>query len=166
MAQDLVIHPERLTVKPLVFHGSVEIAALPRLRDIVASSGGKLNYTVTARRDPQGRQVVSCIIEGFVFLTCQTSLEQFRHGISIDDRLVLVEREAELPPIEEESDAEDYMVADGPLAVLDLVEDAVLLALPMVPRKPGLEEARGERPRRGGGESPFAALASLRKRPQ
>jgi uncharacterized protein len=109
---------------------------------------------------------VSCIIEGFVFLTCQTSLEEFRHGVSIDDRLVLVQREAELPPIEEESDAEDYMVADGPLAVLDLVEDAVLLALPMVPRKPGLEEAQGEPQRREGGESPFAALASLRKRPQ
>ena len=166
MVRELIVHPERLTAKPLVFEGTVAVDALPRLRDIVASSAGELRYTVTARRDPQGRQVVSCIIEGFVFLTCQTSLEEFRHGVSIDDRLVLVTREAELPPIEEESDAEDYMVADGPLAVLDLVEDAVLLALPMVPRKPGLEEAQGGRPRRDGGESPFAALASLRKRPQ
>jgi uncharacterized protein len=110
--------------------------------------------------------VVLCIIEGFVFLTCQTSLEHFRHGISIDERLVLVDSEAELPPIEEESDAEDYLVADAPLDILGLVEDAVLLALPMVPRKPGLEERGAEPPRREDGESPFAALAKLGKRPE
>ena len=49
----------------------------------------------------------------------------------------------------------------------DLVEDAVLLSLPMVPRKPGLEEAReAGKPGKKRGESPFAALASLKKRPK
>jgi uncharacterized protein len=96
---------------------------------------------------------------------CQSSLEAFRHGISVQDRLVLVENEAQLPPVEEENDVEDYLVADEPLDIRDLVEDAVLLALPMVPRKPGLEEAKG-----GGGEpavrkeSPFAVLASLKRK--
>ena len=166
MSRDLFIHPERLSGKPLVFRGTARVDDLPRVREVVASPAGELRYTVTARRDAQGRKVVSCIIEGFVFLTCQTSLEEFRHGVSIDDRLVLVDREADLPPIEEESDAEDYMVADGPLAVLGLVEDAVLLALPMVPRKPGLEEPKDERPRGEARDSPFAALAALRKRPE
>ena len=166
MARDLLLRPERIATKPLVFQGTLDSDDLPRLREVVATPAGELRYKVTARRDAQGRKVVSCIIEGFVFLTCQTSLEEFRHGISIDDRLVLVDREAELPPIEEESDAEDYMVADGPLAVVELVEDAVLLALPMVPRKPGLEEPQDERPRGGAGETPFAALAALRKRPK
>ena len=166
MVREPAIHPERLSAKPTVFEGTIAVDELPRLRELVASPAGELRYSVTAHRDAQGRKVVSCIIEGFVFLTCQTTLEEFRHGVSIDDRLVLVEREAELPPIEEENDAEDYTVADGPLAVLDLVEDAVLLALPMVPRKPGLEEAQSGRPRSEGGGSPFAALASLRKRRQ
>jgi len=166
MVREPAIHPERLSAKPTVFEGTIAVDELPRLRELVASPAGELHYTVTAHRDAQGLKVVSCIIEGFVFLTCQTTLEEFRHGVSIDDRLVLVEREAELPPIEEENDAEDYTVADGPLAVLDLVEDAVLLALPMVPRKPGLEEAQSGRPRSEGGGSPFAALASLRKRRQ
>jgi uncharacterized protein len=166
MPRELLIRPERLAEKPLVFKGTVAVDALPRLRDVVANAPGELRYTVTARQDAQRRKVVSCIIEGFVFLTCQSSLEDFRHGVSVDDRLVLVDSEAELPPIEEESDAEDYMVADGPLAILDLVEDAVLLCLPMVPRKPGLEEPHGERPRGEAHDSPFAALAALRKRPE
>jgi uncharacterized protein len=161
----VLLDPERISDKPQIFEGLLMPAELPRLGEEVAKPEGELRYTVTARRDRQRRKVVSCMIEGFVFLTCQTSLEDFRHCVSIDDRLVLVDTEAELPPIEEESDAEDYLVADGPLDILGLVEDAVLLSLPMVPRKPGLEEPQVEPPRRAG-ESPFAALASLRKRPK
>ena len=166
MSAALILDPERIADKPQVFQGTLVPGELPRLGEEVAKLEGELHYKVTARRDRQRRKVVSCIIEGFVFLTCQTSLEDFRHGVSIDDRLVLVDTEAELPPIEEESDAEDYLVADGPLDILGLVEDAVLLSLPMVPRKPGLEEREAEPPLRAAGESPFAALASLRKRPK
>lgn len=166
MAEDPVIHPERICERPIVFAGRIDLEAFPRLEESLANRDAELDYTVTARLDKQRRKVVSCIIEGFVFLTCQTTLEAFRHGISIDDRLVLVDDESQLPPIEEESDAEDYLVADGPLDVLDLVEDAVLLALPMVPRKPGLDEAQPAGKREDPKQSPFAALASLKKRPK
>ena len=167
MTDELLIHPERITDKPLLFTGRVDLDDFPRLAESLANENCELRYTVTARLDKQRRKIVSCIIEGFVFLTCQSTLEAFRHAISIDDRLVLVGHESELPPIEEESDAEDYLVADAPLDVLDLVEDAVLLALPMVPRKQGLEEAReAGKPGKERGESPFAALASLKKRPK
>jgi uncharacterized protein len=125
-----------------------------------------IHYKVTARLDPTRRKVVSCIIEGFVFLTCQTTLEVFRHVISINDALVLVDSESQLPPIEEEREAEDYIVADGPIDVLDLVEEAVLLALPMVPRKPGLEAAGPAEPVAPQRQSPFAALDRLKKKPE
>ena len=166
MADAFLIHPDRISSKPLVFEGLADLAALPRLEDSLATDECELKYKVTARLDPQRRKVVSCIIEGFVFLTCQTTLEAFRHAISIADRLVIVDDESHLPPIEEESDEEDYLVADGPLDVLELVEDAVLLALPMVPRKPGADEAAAAARPKPGGESPFAALASLKKRPK
>jgi uncharacterized protein len=156
--------PAQLTDRPMVFEETLGVEAFPRLLESLANEEGELRYRVSAGLDRERRRVVSCIIEGFVFLTCQKSLEAFRYDVSVEDRLVLVSSEQELPPIEEESDAEDYLVADGPLDLRDLVEDAVLLALPMVPRKPGLEDAPGE----GGkapapGDSPFAALAGLKK---
>ena len=163
MSDDYLIDPDRLSEKPLVFEGTLAPADLERLSESLATGEGELRYRITARLDSQRRKVASCIIEGFVFLTCQSSLEVFRHGIAIDDRLVLVDAESELPSIEEESETEDYLVADEPLDIRDLVEDAVLLALPMVPRKPGLEgvkEGAGDAVRK---ESPFAALASLKK---
>jgi uncharacterized protein len=167
MTEELLIDPERISDKPLVFAGTAKLEDLPRLEESLANGDCELNYRVTARLDRERRKVVSCIIEGFVFLTCQSSLEAFRHEIFIDDQLVLVDDESGLPPIEEESDAEDYLVVDGPLDVLDLVEDAVLLALPMVPRKPGLEESKGAgKPEKARDPSPFAALESLKKRPK
>ena len=159
----MLIHPDRLSDKPQVFKGTFSPGELDRLEDALAHGEGELHYTVTARLDPLRRRVVSCIIEGFVFLTCQSSLEAFRFAISVDDRLVLVGAESELPPVEEESETEDYLVVEDPLDIRDVVQDAVLLALPMVPRKPGLDGQAvkgGEAVRK---ESPFAALASLKK---
>ena len=156
---------ERLSATPTTFQGVAVPGDLERLAELLANGKGELRYKVSARRDPQRRTVVSCIIEGFVFLTCQTTLEAFRHAISINDALVLVDSESELPPIEEEREAEDYIVADGPVDVLDLVEEAVLLALPMVPRKPGLESGGPAEPVAAQRESPFAALDRLKKKP-
>ena len=165
MDESFLIHPERLSDKPLVFEGTFGPEDLERLRESLAEGPGELRYRITAALDIQRRKVVSCIIEGFVFLLCQSSLDVFRQEISVEDRLVLVDGEAGLPPIEEESDVEDYLVADGPLDIRDLVEDAVLLSLPMVPRKPGLEEAKEGGKDAVRKESPFAALASLKKHP-
>ena len=166
MTDEFLIHPERLATRPQVFEGTFVPADLERLEDSLADDRGELKYRITAQLDPQRRKVVSCIIEGFVFLTCQASLEAFRHDVSVADRLILVDSEEELPGIEEESESEDYVVADEPLDIRDLVEDAVLLALPMVPRKPGLEAAKGEEGHDEAAKpSPFAALQGL-KRPK
>jgi uncharacterized protein len=164
MAEDYLIDPQRLSTKPLVLEGRFSPADLERLDESLANGEGELRYRITAALDEHRRKMVSCIINGFVFLTCQTSLEAFRHEIAVDDRLVLVDEESQLPPAEEESDTEDYLVAGEPLDIRDLVEDAVLLALPMVPRKPGLAEPREEAAQpQSQRESPFAALASLKK---
>ncbi len=164
-SEEPLIRPDRIGAKPRVWEGTFVPGALERLEDALANGDGELRYHVTAVLDARHRRVVSCTIKGFVFLTCQASLEAFRHDISIADRLVLVDSEAELPQIGEENDSEDYLVADAPLDIRDLVEDAVLLALPMVPRKPGLGEAcREDDEGVAREESPFAALAGLKRK--
>jgi uncharacterized protein len=164
MRDPYLIDPERLTDQPQVLEGILHPADLERLEDSLANAEGELRYRVSAHLDLQRRKVVSCIIEGFVFLTCQVSLEAFRHGVSIHDRLILVDNESQLPPVEAESETEDHLVADEPLDIRDLVEDAVLLSLPMMPRKPGLEQAGEGKKIEGAKPSPFAALASLKRK--
>lgn len=161
--EQFLIHPERIDAKPQVLRGTFAPADLERLEGAIAGEAGELRYEITAQLDRQRRKTLSCIIEGFVFLICQNTLEAFRQEISIRDRLVLVDDESGLPSVEEESEDEDYVVADEPLDVRDLVEDAVLLSLPMIPRKPGTEGAARPEAPQGPKPSPFAALASLKK---
>src|SRR6187200_2254354 len=123
---EYLIHLDRITTKPLVFKGTFVPADLERLEESLADGRGELRYEIAAALDKQRQKVVSCIIEGFVFLICQNTLEAFRHEISIRDQLVLVDDESRLPPVEEEGEEKDYVVADEPLDIRDLVEDAVL----------------------------------------
>jgi len=163
MTDQQLIHPDRLSEKGTVFEGVIRPGELENLADELASPDGELRYRVTARLDGVRRHVVSCIINGFVFLTCQRSFEAFRHEVAIEDRLVLVGSEEELPPFEEEGDREDFVVATEPVDVRDLVEEAVILSLPMVPRKPGWEPAPEAGDGKPGKPSPFAALAGLKR---
>lgn len=163
MRDEWTIDPETLSSRPRVLKGVLKPGDLPRVADLVASPEGELRYEVSAWLDPQRRKVVSCIIKGFAQLTCQVTMEAFRHDIDVSDRLVLVDDESGLPPIENESEEEDFVVADGPLDVREMLEDAVILALPMIPRKPGAAEpAQVPKEREPRKESPFAAL----KRPK
>lgn len=158
------IIPDRLGAKAEVFEGTVHPDELEGLDDLVAGPEGELTYHVEARLDAQQRRIVSCRIAGFVTLACQATGELFRHPVIIDDHLVLVPTEADLPPFEAEGDEADYVVATGPMPVQDLVEEAVVLALPMVPKKPGAESSSAEAVGNDKGPSPFAALASLKSR--
>jgi uncharacterized protein len=172
MRDPYLIDPKYLADQPQVFEGIFHPADLERLEDSLANDEGELRYRVAAQLDQQRRKVVSCIIEGFVFLTCQVSLEAFRHDVAIQDRLVLVDDESQLPPVEAESETEDHLVADEPLDIRDLVEDAVLLSLPMMPRKPGGGAEGGAKrgPESGGAtpvdekSSPFAVLAGFKRK--
>ncbi len=156
-----IIHPDRIPPKGVHFEGVVRPGDLEGLADELASPDGELRYRVSATLDGHQRRIVSCIINGFVFLTCQSTFDAFRHDIAIDDRLVLVDSEEQLPSIDEEGDGEDFVVATEPVEVRSLVEEAVILSLPMVPRKPGAgpgQEPAGE----PGKPSPFAALAGFK----
>ncbi|QJR15213.1 YceD family protein [Usitatibacter palustris] len=163
MADDWIIDPTMLSTKPKVLSGRLTPADLDGVLDLVAGPEGEFDYTVSAYLDKQQRKVVSCIIKGFAPLTCQSTLEVFRFDVAIEDRLVLVDDESSLPPIEMESEDEDFVVVDGPIDVRDLVEDAVILALPMVPRKPGLEDVPAKAEDVPKKESPFAVLRAVKK---
>ena len=98
-------------------------------------------------------------------LVCQRTLETFSYRLSIDQRLGLIadeSGEAALP-----AGYEPLLVPDGQLAIADVIEDELILALPVVPLKPGAplewNDPPGEAPESAATASPFAVLGSLKK---
>lgn len=114
------------------FAGSVPLAKLPRLAASLAESSGTLQVELQATRDDEGQDWLHGEIRGRLPLTCQRGLHIFDWHCDVALSLCLVETEAEEEKLLK--DTESYLVEDDELPLRDLVEEEVLLALPMMPR--------------------------------
>ena len=114
------------------FAGSVPLAKLPRLAATLADATGALQVELQATRDDEGQDWLHGEIRGHLPLTCQRGLHAFDWHCDVALSLCLVETEAEEEKLLKE--CESYLVQDDELPLRDLVEEEVLLALPMMPR--------------------------------
>jgi uncharacterized protein len=147
-----------------VLEGEIGAEDLPRLHDVLVAGEQRLRYELRAgwssRREPQ----ITCTIEGLVKLECQRCLGIYEHQIKAHSTLVFVSDESKLPPIEEEDESVDYVVADKRLNVSLLLEDEVILSLPLAPRHTKGEcEQSLRHPMEQETSSPFAALTKLKR---
>ncbi len=98
-------------------------------------------------------------------LTCQRSMQRFLLPVKVTQRLGLIRDEDEESSLPEEYEAL-LVPEDGQLRPLDLVEDELVLAVPVVPLSPDGEAvdqdwAPSEEETKKA--NPFAALAALKK---
>lgn len=151
------------------FEGSLPMAALPRLCEVLADAAGELRYELDFGRDDLGTDYLDVRVQAPLTLTCQRTLEPFVLPVTVDARLGLIrlERdEAGLPP-----GCEPLLLAeDGRVNPVEVIEDELLLALPLVPVNPDSslpDEVTGSDPAPDAGdehkENPFAVLRELKK---
>ncbi len=140
--------------------GEVSVAALPRLRESVATPDGSVRFEVAATR-VDGKPAVQVRVSGQVMLECQRCLLPM--SFAFESRRELVFADPPADPEEEGEDA-DFVGADVRLEAMDLVEEEALLCLPMIPRHP-LGECPGALPaaQSDGKPSPFAVLKVVRR---
>lgn len=147
--------------------GKLALTQLTRLSDMLASREGWLDCRLAGcriERDGEARLGLALQVSGRLRLHCQRCLAEFGFDCVIDSRLLLVPAGAAWPEEDLETDDYDAIPASRELSVLSLVEDEVLLALPIVPRHadclpPDASAAAEEK----GEPSPFAVLAGLKK---
>lgn len=148
--------------------GRLALTSLPRLADVLVTQSGWLDCTLEGcRLDCAGeaRPGLHLTVTGRLQLQCQRCLAEVGIDCAIDSRLLLVPPGDDWPEEELETDAFDAIAASPALSLLALVEDEVLLALPIVPRHADCVPpagAGGVR-REDSASSPFAALAALKK---
>ena len=144
-----------------VLERSVGLDELPRLADVLAARTGFLSVRLEGWRDDQGKSWLELDVAGELVLECQRCLGGVGLALSVHSRLRLIAPGEEWPDDDLEDDSADAIAADRELAVLSLVEDEVLLALPIAPRHEQCEPPSGSATEHG--PSPFAALAALKK---
>lgn len=117
------------------FDGVVPLLAMPRLCAALERPDGECRYALAFDRGELGVAHVEIRASAQLPVLCQRSLQRFLLPVEVVQKLALVDSEgaeAELP-----EGYEALLVgADGMVHPLDLVEDELILALPVVPVDP------------------------------
>jgi uncharacterized protein len=147
-----------------VLHGTVAIASLERLRDVLVSLDGELKFELAGVKDAMGRPALRLRVEGEVQVLCQRCLKAMPHALLSEVLLLLARDEEDLERFSADEDASEAILAEHRLDVLALVEDEAILALPYAPAHPeGQCVMAGREGDREGKPNPFAKLAALKK---
>ncbi|MDR0672586.1 MAG: DUF177 domain-containing protein [Zoogloeaceae bacterium] len=143
--------------------GRLALAGLSRLADALAQTEGAVDYRLSGLMGNQGQACLRLRVTGRLLLVCQRCLSAVAHDVVIDRLLELASEDSAPTQEEMEDDSVDILPSVGALAVDALVEDELLLSLPIVPRHAecALPEATAD----GGQTHPFAALAALKHHP-
>ncbi len=145
--------------------GDVSVTDMPRLRELLISRDGVLHYDLSGGLSDLGKPRLYLDVAGGVLVECQRCLEPLELAVKVSAVLELVEDQSSFVPVEEEEDSVDMIPADSATSVLALVEDEVLLSLPVAPvhphdvcHDPGFRVVKALEK-----VNPFKVLASLKK---
>lgn len=163
------ISPARAAEGKRVFSGTVSMARMKRLAPLLAGPAGEATFIAAFKTDLDKRVIVELEVSAALPLTCQASLEIYDEQVERKSVLAVIEHISEQDDLPEQYDP--VQTEHGRLAIASLVEDELLLGLPQVPRKPGLEpieystggSVRQESDPAAGRKSPFAGLQDMLK---
>ncbi len=124
------------------FEGSLPVAELPRLVEGLANDSGKVAYRLDFETGDLGEPRLHVRVHARLTLECQRSLEPFVFPAEVDTWLGLLADEADAAALP--GDCEPLLLEGGTLSPRKVIEDELLLVLPLVPVKPGSEILQGE----------------------
>jgi DUF177 domain-containing protein len=139
--------------------GAWPAGEFPRLRELLHDNAGSVEYELRGASDALRRCSLVLRVAAKLRLTCRRCLEAVEVDLREDVTLWLARSQGELDAQPLSAEGPEGIVAAKDMAVRDLVEDQLLLALPYAPRH-GNCSARGmaapdER------QTPFAGLRSM-----
>jgi len=149
------------------FAGTIALREMPRLRSVLCEPAGEARFTIVFGRDREGRATVRGTLRAMLPLQCQRCLRPFGFPVAVDFALAVVTRSEQTDELPEHYDP--LLSEDGAVQPRELIEDELLLAVPLIPKHPSEQCAEAAmRPAEDGAETrqanPFAVLADWRRK--
>jgi uncharacterized protein len=148
--------------------GELPVAELPRLLEILENPQGILHFTVQGGVDKQGTHFLAVGVVGQCRLRCQRCLNGLDYPVRLETRLLLRDQ-ASLDALDDDvaggkEEEFDSILANVHLDVLDMLEEEILLSLPIAPKHElgACQATDGENAQREE-KTPFAVLAKLKR---
>ena len=164
------IEPRKLADRQVVLEGSVQLSDMKRLASALVDDQGAISARFEFDRDEQGTIVFQSLLNADVNMVCQRCLETVELPVQSECTYAAVRAGASTQHIPSSYDVLE--VGEDPLDLLALVEDELLLALPIVP----LHDLEVCQPPAGSDQAepveetdkrsnPFSVLAQLKRDP-
>lgn len=156
------IEPLRLAEVGRAFRGEIAVSRLTRLAPDLRSRDGAIEVELHFGLDERRVYVLTGSIRGVLELTCQRCLGPVAVPLDIRLKLGIVASEDEAERLPE--GYEMLLAGRDPVSLAELIEDEIILALPLIPRHADVEHC-GMKQDATQGEakaSPFAALKELK----
>lgn len=137
--------------------------ALSRLQDRLLENAAQIAYQLAFSQTPDKRQWLTIQLQATLSLRCERTLQPFDWPLDAQNRVLLVpavllDEIAETLP----SELDVISLPEAGLSVIDLIEEELLLDLPLVPQSEQSLEYTAPEEKPAPKENPFAALAALK----
>ena len=162
--------PDRLDVCAMAeagcsLRGRIRLASLERVLPLVESSEGEFAVQLELGKDEDGTRYLSGSIRGMLILQCQRCLEPMEFPLHVKFLLGLVHDQEQAQCLTERY--EPLLVTQEPVRIAEVVEDEILLALPIAALHGDRGKCQGlvaEYQTAAGAprDNPFAILAQLK----
>lgn len=160
--------PERIDVDRAVtagrlYAGTLPLARFERLAGSLVDTVGEVEYSLQFEQNELNQSTVAVNAKAHLPLLCQTTLERFEQPVEVAARLGFIVREDEEAGLPEGYEA--VLKQDGWVDPIALIEDELILAVPLIPRRPGSDAVLAKHaipPEPEAKPNPFAALKALR----
>ena len=177
MRKDKALDPRALDVLALCragqpLEGQQSLADMPRLAgSLFGAPAGAVSWSAVGSQHPMAGGApetwLHLTADAPVTLQCQRCLQELATRVGVDRRFRFARDEDEAAELDEELE-DDVLVLAPRLNLLELIEDELILALPLVPRheqcpEPLVSDDKGS-PEEEVKPNPFAVLAALRDR--
>lgn len=120
---------ERLTSREARIDSNTPVASMARLVALLADDEGSVDSELRFSRQ-SGHRHIDGAAHAVVHVACQRCLEPMSVELDADICLVIVDDDAEIATLPD--DAEAVVSEDGAVSPLEIVEDELILALPIV----------------------------------
>lgn len=116
-----------------VFEGVLTSAELPRLAPLLSAVSDNIVFRIAFDSDDGRRCVIDCSVTADLPLICQHCGQEMKFPIKSHSMLVIVKTDQQANELGEAYDPL-LLMDEGTILLRDMIEDELLLAIPMVPR--------------------------------
>lgn len=161
------IDPWKLAADKATLAGTIPLRHMPRLTTLLSTSEGQVTVSMTGNIDGQKVPFLAGRIETAVEIICQRCLAVMPFPVAVEFCLGLIRSDAQAAHLSQEYDP--LVVTEERISLLEVVEDELILALPLVPRHPEISQCEvsglmtAEKTPLEKKTNPFAMLSTLLK---